>query len=156
MCHKVATTTCKCLSFIFKMQFGHFEKSQNEQWCVTFNVYSSMTKIYMTKTTTQFTSQAVSPGVGRIWGNVPVLGSPSEICVRPCESEAKCPLPCESYGSFKLFKISASDFDTVSLCRRFRACAYEFLTTVTEGVVYGVHKVVIRSSFVVIRRHKVS
>ena len=33
---------------------------------------------------------------------------------------------------------------------------YEFLTMVTEGVVHSVHKVVIRSSFHVIRQHKVS
>ena len=36
--------------------------------------------------------------------------------------------------------------------RRFRACVYEFLTTVTVDV----HKVVIQSSFGVIQRHKVS
>ena len=66
------------------------------------------------------------------------------------------PIPCESYRSFKLFKISASDFDTVSMCRRLSACAYEFLTKVAKGVVHGVHKVVIPSSFSLIRRHKVS
>ena len=39
------------------------------------------------------------------------------------------------------------------------ACAddfYEFLTMVIEGVVHSIHKVVIRSSFSVIQRHKVS
>ena len=41
------------------------------------------------------------------------------------------------------------------LCR-FRACAYEFLTSVTKGVVHGVHKVVIWSSFGVIGKQKVS
>ena len=40
--------------------------------------------------------------------------------------------------------------------RRFRACAYEFLTMVTEGVVQGVHKVVIRLSFGVTLRHEVN
>ena len=44
-----------------------------------------------------------------------------------------------------MFKISATDFGTVVICRLFRACAYEFLTTVTEGVVQGVHQVVIQS-----------
>ena len=33
---------------------------------------------------------------------------------------------------------------------------YKFLTTITEGVVHGVYKVVIRSSFCIIQRHKVS
>ena len=91
---------------------------------------------------------ALSPTVGRVWGNVSVLGSPFKVHVRPCESLANRPLPWESYG---LLKISASDFDTVSMCRRFRAYAYEFLTMVSEGVVHGVHKVVIRLSFGVIR-----
>ena len=36
------------------------------------------------------------------------------------------------------------------------ACAYEFLTVVTQGVVHGVHKIVIRSAFGVIQQHKVS
>ena len=39
---------------------------------------------------------------------------------------------------------------------RFHACAYEFLTTAPEGVVHGVHRVVMRLSFGVIQRHKVS
>ena len=39
--------------------------------------------------------------------------------------------------------------------RRFCAYAYGFLTTVTEGVVHGVHKVAIRLSFGVLQRHKV-
>ena len=54
-----------------------------------------------------------------------------------------------------MLKISASEFGTVSICRQFCVCAYEFVTMVTEGVVHGVHKVVIRS-FDVIRRHKAS
>ena len=57
---------------------------------------------------------------------------------------ANHPIPCEFYKSFKL---SASDFGTVSKRRQFRTCAYKFLTTVTEGVVHGVHKVVIWLSF---------
>ena len=40
--------------------------------------------------------------------------------------------------------------------RQFRACAYEMPTTVTKGVVHGVHKVVIQSSFGLIWQHKVS
>ena len=39
--------------------------------------------------------------------------------------------------------------------RRFCACTYEFLTTVTERVTHSVHKVVIWSSFGVIWRQKV-
>ena len=54
------------------------------------------------------------------------------------------------YGYFTLFEISTSKFGTTSMHRRCRACAYEFLTTVTEGVVHGVHKVVIQSSYGVI------
>ena len=55
-----------------------------------------------------------------------------------------------------MFEISASGFGSMGICRRFRACAYEFLTTVTKGVVHGVHKVMIWSSFCVIQRHKVT
>ena len=53
-----------------------------------------------------------------------------------------------------MFKISTSEFGTVSMRRQFRACAYEFLTAVTEGVVHGIHNVMIWLSFGVIRRHK--
>ena len=49
-----------------------------------------------------------------------------------------------------MFKISASEFGIVSMRRRFRACAYEFLAAVTKGVVHDVHKVVIGLSFSVI------
>ena len=105
----------------------------------------------MNITNTPFTLQAVSPVVGHAWGNVPVLGSLSDVCRRPCESVANCPLPCESYGRFKLLKISASDFSIISMYKRFHACVYEFLTImVTEGVLHSVYKVVIRLSFGVI------
>ena len=67
-----------------------------------------------------------------------------------------CPLPCTSYGSFKLFRISVSDFGTEVMCGQFCACAYELFTMETKGVVHSVHKVVIRPSFDVIRLHKVS
>ena len=71
--------------------------------------------------------QVVSfPAVGRIWRNVPVLGSPSEVTMQPCKSVANRPLPCESYGHFKLLKISESDFDTLSMRRQFHACVYAF------------------------------
>ena len=53
-----------------------------------------------------------------------------------------------------MFKISASEFGTVGMHRRF--CTYKFLTMVKEGVVHGVHKVVIGLSFGVIWQHKVS
>ena len=65
-------------------------------------------------------------------------------------------IPCESYRSIKIFEFSASDFGSVCMRRRFCACAYDFLSRVTEGVVNGVNKIVIRSSFGVIWRHEVS
>ena len=64
---------------------------------------------------------------------------------------ANRPLSYESYESFTLFKIFASDFGPVSMRRRFHAYAYEFPTMVTEGVVHCEHKVVIQSSFGVIQ-----
>ena len=73
---------------------------------------------------TQFTLQVVLPAV---------LGSPSGVSMQPCESVANRPSPCKSCVSFKLFKIYVSEFDTMSMCRQFRTCVYEFLTTVTEG-----------------------
>ena len=59
--------------------------------------------------------------------------------MQPFESVANCLLPCMSYQSFEIFEVSTSDFSTMSMHRRFRA--YEFLTTVTEGVVHDAHKV---------------
>ena len=78
--------------------------------------------------------------------------------MRPCESVENLPLPCESYGSFKLFKIPPppSDFGMQIVYTRFCACAYEFLTNVTKSMVHSVHKVVIRSCFAVIWRQQVS
>ena len=101
---------------------------------------------------TPFTFQAVSPTATHVWRNVPVLGSLSDDYMRLCKSVANRPLPCTSYGSFRQFIISVSDFGTVSMCM----CLCEFLTIVTKGVVHGVHKVVIRWSFGVIRPDKVS
>ena len=74
-----------------------------------------------------------------------VLGSPSDIRMQPCESVANHPLPCVSEASLEEFQISSSNFGTMSMHRRFRA--YEFLTTVTEGVDHGVHTVLIWLSF---------
>ena len=53
--------------------------------------------------------------------------------------------------SLKMFKISASEVGTMAMWKWVCAFAYKFLTMVTEGVVHGVHKVVIQSSFGVIR-----
>ena len=74
----------------------------------------------------------------------------------PCDTVAKHTLPCVFKESIKMFKISASEFDTLGMCRRMRACTDEFLATVTEGVVQSVYKVVTRSSFSVTWPHKVS
>ena len=50
---------------------------------------------------------------------------------------------------------TASEFGTMSMHRRFRACADEILDTVT--VVHGVYKIVTRTQFFgVIRQHEVS
>ena len=59
----------------------------------------------------------VSSAVIHFWKNVPVLGSPSDVHMRSCESVANRPLPCVSYQSFEIFEVSASDFGTVRLCR---------------------------------------
>ena len=88
-------------------------------------------------------------------GSIP-RGRP--LLVKPClldhKSVANCPLPCTSYGSFKLFKISTSDFRTVGMHRQKRACTDEFLAMVTEGVVHSVYKVVTWWSFGVIWQEK--
>ena len=68
----------------------------------------------------KFTLQAVRPVVIGVWRNAP------------------CPLPCTSYGNFKMFKISTSEFGTVRMRRRMSACADKFLATVTEVVVHSV------------------
>ena len=65
-----------------------------------------------------------------------------------CYTMTKRPLSCMSYGRFK---ISAFDFETVSMHRRKRACTDKFLATVFEEVVHGVYKVVTQSSFGVIQ-----
>ena len=64
-----------------------------------------------------FILQVVGPAVGCIWGNVPVFGSTSDVRTQTCESVENHQLPCESYRSFKLFQIFASDFGTMSMCR---------------------------------------
>ena len=73
-----------------------------------------------------------------VWRNVPVLGSPSDIRLQTFEPVVNCPLPCTSYGNFKMFKISTSEFGTISMHRWFRACKDEFLAMVIEGVVQGI------------------
>ena len=72
------------------------------------------------------------------------------------DTMAKGSLPCVSYTSFKMFKISASEFCTMNIRRHMQACVDEFLAMVTEGVVHAVYKVVTRSSFGVTGRHKAS
>ena len=62
--------------------------------------------------------------------------------MRPYDTVVKCPLPCGFYGSFKMFKISTSEFGTVGMHRQMQACTDEFLATVTKGVVNGLCKVV--------------
>ena len=59
--------------------------------------------------------------------------------MRPCITVAKCPSPCIFCGIFEKLKISASEFHTMGMVRQMQD---EFLSTVTEGVVCGVHKVV--------------
>ena len=54
--------------------------------------------------------------------------------MRSCDTVAKRPIPYACYGSFKMLKVSDSEFDTVG--------ADEFVDTVTEGVVHGVYQVV--------------
>ena len=71
-----------------------------------------------------------------------------------CVAVVKCPLPCVSYGSFEMFKISASDFGTVGMHRCKQACADKFLATVTESVVHSIYKVLTWSSFGVTWQHK--
>ena len=65
-----------------------------------------------------------SPTVIGVLGNIPVLGSPSDVRLQTCK---KCPLACGFYGSFKMFKISASEFGTVGMRRQFPACTDELL-----------------------------
>ena len=64
-----------------------------------------------------------------------------------CDKLEKHPLPCVSYGSFKMIKISTSEFCTVGMRRRVRTCTDDFLAMVTEDVVHCVYKVMTRSSF---------
>ena len=110
---------------MIQAEFGHYPKQQH--CCLEILEKMEDNGLYRKGLHRPFTLKAVSPAVGCIWGNVPVIGSLSDVYVRPCESVAKRPLPCESYRSFKQFKISTSDFDIVSMRRGFHACAYEFL-----------------------------
>ena len=57
----------------------------------------------------------------------------------------------------KCLKVSPlNSCSTMGICRRFRVYAYEIINMLSKGVVPGVHKAVILSSFGVIRRLKVS
>ena len=55
-----------------------------------------------------------------------------------------------------MFKISHSQIGTAGIRRRMLACMEEYLATVAEGVVHGVHKDVTWLSFRAIRQHKAS
>ena len=55
-----------------------------------------------------------------------------------------------------MFKISPSEFVTVSMCRQILACTDEFLAMETDGVVHSVFTVVTRLSFGVTWQHKAS
>ena len=94
--------------------------------------------------------QAVHP-MG-IWQNSLVLQLSSEVRMQPCDTVAKCSIPCTFYGSFKMCKISASDCLSMSIRRSVPACADDFLAIVTEGVVHSVCKVVTQSSYGDIRQ----
>ena len=37
--------------------------------------------------------------------------------MRPCDTVAEGPLPCASYGSFKMCQISASECGPMGMCR---------------------------------------
>ena len=87
---------------------------------------------------TLFVLQAVCPAVIGVWRNAPVLQLPPEVRMRPCDRVAKRPLPCTSYRSCS--KFPPLNFVPRACRRRMRACADEFLATVTEGVVHGVCK----------------
>ena len=73
--------------------------------------------------------------------------------MRPCDTVAehpftlciKRPLPYASYGSFNFFKISTSEFDTVSMRSHIQTCVDEFLAMVTDGVTQSKNKDVARS-----------
>ena len=54
-----------------------------------------------------------------------------------------------------MFEISASESGTVSMHKRMRVCANEFLARVSEGVIHRVYTVVIQSGFGGTHRHKV-
>ena len=69
--------------------------------------------------------------VGR---NAPVLQVLSEIRMQTCDMVAKCLIPCASYGSFKMLKISTSDPLHPEHVRM------NFSATVTEGLVHGAFK----------------
>ena len=66
---------------------------------------------------TAFTLQTEHPTEAGIGQNVPVLQLPSDTIMCTCDTVAKCPIPCVCYGSFKMYKSSASEFGTMGMCR---------------------------------------
>ena len=60
--------------------------------------------------------------------------------MQPCDTVVNSPLTLVR----KIFNISTSEFRTATMHRRIRACTYEFLANVTEGVVHDVYKVMSR------------
>ena len=85
--------------------------------------------------------------VGELPMSFNCLQLPSEDCMRLCGTVVKRSLRSVFYGTFKMFKISASEFNTMGMNRWKLVCVDEFLTMVTEGVVHGVYKVMTLSSF---------
>ena len=67
---------------------------------------------------TPFTLDAVSPTAIGIWQKAPVHQLLSKVCMQPCDTVGKHSLPCASYGSFKMIKMSASEFGTLTIRRR--------------------------------------
>ena len=61
--------------------------------------------------------------------------------MQPCNRMAKLSLLSTFYKSFKMSKLSSSEFGTMYMWRGMQACEDEFLAMVTEGVVCGVYKV---------------
>ena len=62
--------------------------------------------------------------------------------MRPCDTVANIHYLAVSYGSFRMFKISTSEFGTVSMSRQMQECTDEFPAMVTEEVAHSVHKAV--------------
>ena len=60
-----------------------------------------------------------------------------------------CPLPCYTYGRFRLFKISTSDFGNVAMCVLVLISDYSNRRCGPQCTLFGVigrHKVVVSSN----------